>query len=230
MQVTWNTTVEIEGKRQAGAGGRMDRTALLLDMQMEAKTARLQLGRVRPRRPARPHELLTREKVLQGIAEVKEGRTFCLSPAARLSRRQRAQPAAPPPRSPPTLRDGRPSFNYPLRCDDHDRHDRRGLRRPGAADPAVLDAVGLARACRRPLRRRRRRQARARLLQRLPRGRATSSARRKMPARLGPLRGHAGEGARHREHGRAWRAGPRRADRPRTTTSAAAPQPSATTT
>ena len=36
---------------------------------------------------------LTPEKVKQGIAEVKEGKTFCLSHAARLSRRQRAQPA-----------------------------------------------------------------------------------------------------------------------------------------
>ena len=36
---------------------------------------------------------LTPDKVKQGIAEVKEGKTFCLSHAARLSRRQRAQPA-----------------------------------------------------------------------------------------------------------------------------------------
>ena len=62
--------------------------------------------------------LVTREKVLQGIAEVREGRTFCLSlpldyPGGTVLNSRRS-----PPQLRPTLRNGRPNMNYPLRCDD----------------------------------------------------------------------------------------------------------------
>jgi kynurenine formamidase len=63
--------------------------------------------------------LLTREKVLQGIAEVREGRTFCLS----LPLDYPGGSAVNPRRTPPVLRpvqrqNGRPNMTYPLRCDD----------------------------------------------------------------------------------------------------------------
>jgi kynurenine formamidase len=62
--------------------------------------------------------LLTPEKVLQGIAEVKIGKTFCLSlpldypGGAILSTRRH------PPELRPTMRDGLPNMNVPLRCFD----------------------------------------------------------------------------------------------------------------
>jgi len=62
--------------------------------------------------------LLTPQKVLQGIAEVKHGKVFCLSlpldypGGAILSTRRH------PPELMPTMRDGRPNMAVPLRCYD----------------------------------------------------------------------------------------------------------------
>ena len=62
--------------------------------------------------------LVTPEKVLQGIAEVKVGKSFCLSlpldyPKVRLS------PRRPPPELRPTVRaGGLPNMNYPMQRDD----------------------------------------------------------------------------------------------------------------
>ena len=58
--------------------------------------------------------LITPEKVLQGIAEVKEGRTFCLSlpldyPGGQILNARRG-----PPRWSPTFLDGQPYINFPL--------------------------------------------------------------------------------------------------------------------
>ena len=63
--------------------------------------------------------LLTREKVLSGIAEVREGRTFCLS----LPLDYPGGSVLNPRRTPPVLRpvqrrNGRPNMTYPMRCDD----------------------------------------------------------------------------------------------------------------
>jgi hypothetical protein len=58
--------------------------------------------------------LVTREKVLQGVAEVKEGHHLLLLAAARLSRRPGAQPARAPPRLAATSRDGKQFFCRPL--------------------------------------------------------------------------------------------------------------------
>jgi kynurenine formamidase len=63
--------------------------------------------------------LLTREKVLAGIAEVREGRTFCLS----LPLDYPGGSVLNPRRTPPVLRpvqrkNGRPNMTYPMRCDD----------------------------------------------------------------------------------------------------------------
>ena len=62
--------------------------------------------------------LVTREKVLQGIAEVREGRTFCLSLPLDYPGGTVLNPRRSPPQLRPTLRNGRPNMNYPLRCDD----------------------------------------------------------------------------------------------------------------
>ncbi|MBV8402226.1 MAG: cyclase family protein [Acetobacteraceae bacterium] len=62
--------------------------------------------------------LVTREKVLQGIAEVREGRTFCLSLPLDYPGRAVLNPRRHPPELRPTLRNGKPNMNYPLRCDD----------------------------------------------------------------------------------------------------------------
>src|SRR3954470_1201180 len=57
---------------------------------------------------------ITREKVLQGVAEVKEGRTFCLSlpldvPGGSVLNRRRG-----PPRLAPTIRGGVANFCFAL--------------------------------------------------------------------------------------------------------------------
>jgi kynurenine formamidase len=62
--------------------------------------------------------LLTPEKVLQGIAEVRFGKTFCLSLPLDYPGGAVLSPRRHPPVLKPTLRDGRPNMNYPLRCDD----------------------------------------------------------------------------------------------------------------
>jgi Putative cyclase len=65
--------------------------------------------------------LLTREKVLQGIAEVREGRTFCLSLPLDYPGGNVLNPRRHPPKLQPTLREGKPVMNYPLSRHDH-RH------------------------------------------------------------------------------------------------------------
>jgi hypothetical protein len=62
--------------------------------------------------------LVTAEKVLQGIAEVKAGKTFCLSLPLDYPGGNIINPRRTPPVLKPTVRNGRPNMNYPLRCDD----------------------------------------------------------------------------------------------------------------
>jgi Putative cyclase len=64
--------------------------------------------------------LLTREKVLQGIAEVREGLSFCLSLPLDLPGGNVLNPRRFPPRLQATERDGMPNMNFPLnRVDPH---------------------------------------------------------------------------------------------------------------
>jgi hypothetical protein len=62
--------------------------------------------------------LVTREKVLQGVAEVREGRSFCLSLPLDYPGGNVLNPRRHPPQLTPTLRGDKPNMNYPLRCDD----------------------------------------------------------------------------------------------------------------
>jgi kynurenine formamidase len=62
--------------------------------------------------------LVTKEKVLQGIAEVREGRTFCLSLPLDYPGGSVLNPRRGPPQLRPTVRGGKPNMNYALRCDD----------------------------------------------------------------------------------------------------------------
>jgi hypothetical protein len=62
--------------------------------------------------------LLTAEKVLQGIAEVKVGKTFCLSLPLDYPGGAILSPRRFPPVLKPTMRGDKPNMNYPLRCDD----------------------------------------------------------------------------------------------------------------
>ena len=62
--------------------------------------------------------LVTREKVLQGVAEVREGRNFCLSLPLDYPGGAVLNPRRHPPELRPTQRNGRANMNYPLRCDD----------------------------------------------------------------------------------------------------------------
>jgi hypothetical protein len=57
---------------------------------------------------------VTREKVLQGVAEVKEGRTFCLSLPLDFPGGRVLNPRRGPPRLAPTLRGGKPNFCFAL--------------------------------------------------------------------------------------------------------------------
>ena len=62
--------------------------------------------------------LLTPEKVLQGVAEVKTGKTFCLSLPLDYPGGAILSPRRHPPVLKPTMRGDKPNMNYPLRCDD----------------------------------------------------------------------------------------------------------------
>ncbi|MBU6497451.1 MAG: cyclase family protein [Rhodospirillales bacterium] len=62
--------------------------------------------------------LLTPEKVLQGIAEVRLGKTFCLSLPLDYPGGAVLNPRRTPPELRPTQRNGKPNMTYPLRCDD----------------------------------------------------------------------------------------------------------------
>jgi len=62
--------------------------------------------------------LVTPEKVLQGIAEVKTGKTFCLSLPLDFPGGNIINPRRHPPELRPTERNGQPNFNYRLQCDD----------------------------------------------------------------------------------------------------------------
>ncbi len=59
--------------------------------------------------------LLTPKKVLEGIGEVKQGLTFCLSLPLDYPGGNKLNPRRHPPKLQPTLRDGRPNMNYPMR-------------------------------------------------------------------------------------------------------------------
>jgi hypothetical protein len=62
--------------------------------------------------------LLTPEKVLQGVAEVRAGKVFCLSLPLDYPGGNVLNPRRRPPELKPTERNGRPNMTYPLRCDD----------------------------------------------------------------------------------------------------------------
>ena len=61
---------------------------------------------------------MTPAKVLQGIAEVKLGKTFCLSLPLDYPGGSSINPRRKPPVLTPTERNGKPNMTYPLRCDD----------------------------------------------------------------------------------------------------------------
>ena len=62
--------------------------------------------------------LITPEKVRQGAAEVREGRTFCLSLPLDLPGGNVLNPRRYPPAVRPTLRNGKPNLNYRLITDN----------------------------------------------------------------------------------------------------------------
>src|SRR5215472_11863081 len=65
--------------------------------------------------------LVTPEKVKQGVAEVREGLNFCLSLPLDYPGGNVLNPRRHPPRLEPTKREGKPVMNYPLQRHDH-RH------------------------------------------------------------------------------------------------------------
>lgn len=67
--------------------------------------------------------LLTPEKVRQGVAEVREGLTFCLSLPLDLPGGNVLNPRRHPPLLRPTLRNGRPNMNYRLIADNPTHND-----------------------------------------------------------------------------------------------------------
>ncbi len=67
--------------------------------------------------------LLTPEKIKQGIAEVKEGIPFCLSLPLDYPGGNLLNPRRHPPVIRPTLRNGRPNMNYKLFSDNKDHSD-----------------------------------------------------------------------------------------------------------
>jgi kynurenine formamidase len=67
--------------------------------------------------------LLTPEKVRQGIAEVREGLTFCLSLPLDYPGMNVLNPRRHPPLLRPTVRNGRPNMNYRMSADNKDQTD-----------------------------------------------------------------------------------------------------------
>ncbi len=67
--------------------------------------------------------LLTPEKVKQGVAEVREGLSFCLSLPLDYPGGNVLNPRRYPPVLRPTLRNGRPNMNYPVSRDDPNATD-----------------------------------------------------------------------------------------------------------
>jgi kynurenine formamidase len=67
--------------------------------------------------------LITPQKVLQGVAEVREGRVFCLSLPLDLPGGNVLNPRRHPPVIRPTLRNGRPNMNYRLVADNPNHTD-----------------------------------------------------------------------------------------------------------
>ena len=67
--------------------------------------------------------LITPNKVMQGIAEVREGKSFCLSLPLDYPGRNVLNPRRLPPVLRPTLRGGKPNMNYVLAADDPNMTD-----------------------------------------------------------------------------------------------------------
>ena len=67
--------------------------------------------------------LVTPTKVMQGIAEVREGKSFCLSLPLDYPGRNVLNPRRVPPVLRPTLRGGKPNMNYVLAADDPNMTD-----------------------------------------------------------------------------------------------------------
>ena len=159
--------------------------------------------------------LLTPQKVLQGIAEVKVGKTFCLSLPLDYPGGAILSPAPPSAGAEAHHARRQAQHELPAALRRSHRHRHR-LRRPGAPDAAILDAVGQPRACRPDVRRRWRRPRGGRVLQRL--SRRPRHHRPRLLRRAGQhdaVRRTAGRAASRRaEHGGILHAGPRRADRP----------------
>ena len=133
--------------------------------------------------------LITRDKLRQGLAEATEGIAFCLSLPLDYPGGNALNPRRNPPLLRPTVRDGRPNFNCTLEgtgsTDVYQRRSRHHLS-------AIFDAVGQSLPCRRIVRRERRRGRGTRLLQRLPR-------------RHGDRRAERGGRRRHRWPDKAWK-------------------------
>ncbi len=142
--------------------------------------------------------LVTREKVLQGVAEVKEGISFCLSLPLDYPGGTVLNPRRNPPRIAATMRDagknkGRQNFCYPLGADNPDLTDV-------ICDDVVLMTLQYSTQW----------DSFAHIGSRFD---ANGDGEPEIVA-LGALRGHAGEGARHPAPRGARRAGARRARRP----------------
>jgi kynurenine formamidase len=73
-----------------------------------------QLGRI---------NLIARDQILKGAAEVREGRSFCLSLPLNLPGGNLLNPRRNPPRLQPTYRDGKPVLNFPMDRIDSDSID-----------------------------------------------------------------------------------------------------------
>ena len=177
------------------------------------------MGRLRTRRPTRPHERAQRRQGQAGHRRGEGGQDVLPLHAARLSGRQRPQ-SAPASAADPPLRARRQAQLALSHGVGKSGHDRRHQRRRRHHAPAVFDAVGHACPRRRVVRCRRRRQGRACVLQRLSRRHRPGGSERCQGRRRGAGHVRRGQGhvqrqrARRREHGGEVPAGPRRDDRP----------------
>jgi acyl dehydratase len=118
-QVTWDVTCRARGKRQAGARRRVDRKELLLMAQRwKQRPPGSNWGDFGPDDQRGRMNWVTREKVLQGVAEVKEGLTFVLSLPLDYPGGNALNPRRNPPRIAATQRSGAQNFCYAMATDD----------------------------------------------------------------------------------------------------------------
>src|SRR5688500_20324335 len=107
-----------QGRRSSPSGSAATTTRSFMSQRWKQKPPNSSWGEFGPDDQRGRMNYVTREKVLQGIAEVKEGITFCLSLPLDYPGGNVLNPRRSPPRLASTLRNDKQNFCYPLRSEE----------------------------------------------------------------------------------------------------------------